>query len=171
MYFEAVAMWYSFVIAFMLTAAIADLVWRRIPRQLAIAGFAVGIGVNAYHGQLASALFAALMGFGAGLALFHLRAIGGGDVKLVVALGAMLGWHDWIFSMEIAVIFAGLVAIGTAIYRQRFRRLLTNTAQLAGWIRANGLTPHPEIHVTNNALGHSPFAIAAAIGVLVAVLR
>lgn len=164
-------MWYAFVIAFMLTAAVADLVWRRIPRQLAIAGFAAGIGVNAFHGHLGSALFAACMGFGAGLALFHLHAIGGGDVKLVVALGAMLGWDYWILAMEVAVIFAGLVAIGTAIYRRRFRRLLTNTAQLAGWIGEKGLTPHPEINVTNSALGHSPFAVAAAIGVLVAVLR
>jgi prepilin peptidase CpaA len=164
-------MWYAFVIAFMLTAAVADLVWRRIPRQLAIAGFAAGMAVNAFHGQLASALFAALMGFGAGLALFHLGAIGGGDVKLVVALGAMLGWHDWILAMEIAIIFAGLAAIGAAVYRRRFRRLLTNTAQLAGWISENGLTAHPEIHVTNSGLGHSPFAVAAAIGVLVAVLR
>jgi prepilin peptidase CpaA len=164
-------MWYAFVIAFMLTAAVADLVWREIPRQLAIAGLVVGIGVNAFHGHLGSALFAAGMGFGAGLALFHLRAIGGGDVKLVVALGAMLGWHDWIFAMQIAIVFAGLVAIGSALYRRRFRRLLSNTAQLAGWIGENGLTPHPEIRVDNGALGHSPFAVAAALGVLLAVLR
>jgi hypothetical protein len=49
--------------------------------------------------------------------------------------------------------------------------LLTNTAQLASWIGHNGLTPHPEVHVNNSALGHSPFAVAAAIGVLVAVWR
>jgi prepilin peptidase CpaA len=164
-------MWHAFIIGFLLTAAVADLVWRGIPRQLAIAGFVVGIGVNAFRGHLGSALFAAAMGFGAGLALFHLRAIGGGDVKLVVALGAMLGWHDWIFAMQIAIVFAGLAAIGLAVYRRRFRRLLSNTAQLAGWIGENGLTPHPEIHVDNPVLGHSPFAVAAAIGVLLAVLR
>lgn len=164
-------MWYAFVIAFALTAAIADAVWRRIPRQLAVAGFFVGVIVNAYRGQLASALFAACMGFGAGLALFQLRAIGGGDVKLVVALGAMLGWHDWIFAMEIAVVFAGLVAIGSAIYRRRLRRTVSNAAELAGWLGQGGLAPHPEINVDNDTLGHSPFAVAAALGVFLAVWR
>jgi prepilin peptidase CpaA len=169
--FGLVSMWYAFVIAFMLTAAVADLVWRRIPRQLAIAGFAAGICVNTIRGQLGPALFAAAMGFGAGLALFHLRAIGGGDVKLVVALGAMLGWRDWIFAMQIAIVIAGIAAIAMAVYQGRFRQTVSNSAQLVGWIGANGLTPHPEINVENKALGHSPFAVAAAIGVLMAVLR
>jgi prepilin peptidase CpaA len=164
-------MWYAFVFAFMLTAAVADVAWRRIPRQLALAGFAAGICVNAFRGQLGSALLAAAMGFGAGLALFHLRAIGGGDVKLVVALGAMLGWQQWIFAMQIAIVVAGFTAIAMAIYRGRLRQTLSNSAQVAGWIQRNGLTPHPEINVSNPALGHSPFAVAAAIGVLVAVLR
>jgi prepilin peptidase CpaA len=164
-------MWYAFVIAFILTAAVADLAWRRIPRQLAIAGFIAGICVNTARGQLGPALFAAAMGFGAGLALFHLRAIGGGDVKLVVALGAMLGWHHWILAMEIAIVIAGLAAIGMAVHRGRFRQTVANSSQVVGWIGQNGLTPHPEINVENPALGHSPFAVAAAIGVLLAVLR
>ena len=166
-------MWNSVIGAFVVTAAVADVRWRRIPRWLTVAALVMGLVVNGFRGWMdfRSAAAAAVLGFATGLALFCLGAIGGGDLKLITALGAMLGVGPWAFAMEVAIVASVVMALVQMIRRravvQTFRNVLTI---LKSWL-TSGLRAHPVINVRNESLIRSPFAVAAAVGTLCALFR
>jgi prepilin peptidase CpaA len=89
--------------------------------------------VNAYAGGLAGFLHALA---GAGLALlihtplFLLRASGGGDVKLMTALGAVLGPHDWLVLFVISALLGGIAAVGVVLSRGAFGRTAANLGHI-----------------------------------------
>jgi prepilin peptidase CpaA len=163
-------MWNIAIIAFATATAVADLKWRKIPRGLTAAGLLVGLVINAFKGQIASSLSAALLGFGIGLALFSLGAIGGGDVKLIAALGAMLGLKPWALAMYGAVVVAALMAIVQIIRRQAVWQVLINLSALFRHFFKKGFKPHPTLNVHNTAAVRSPFGVAAGIGTVFAML-
>lgn len=75
-------------------ATFHDLKARTIPDWIAAALLAWGLVATAYgaSGATWTGLAAGLaLGFGLGAALFWLGALGGGDVKLIAALGGALG--------------------------------------------------------------------------------
>lgn len=161
--------WNALIIAFAVTVAVSDGIWRRIPKMLTVAGAVVGLVVHLFGGGLASAAFATLIGFVIGVTLFRLGAIGGGDVKLMAALGAILGTGRWFTAMEIAVFAAAAVAIVQMIYRGVFRQTLLNIVELTQWLFSNGFREHPTLNVHNTAMLRAPFGVAAAVGTVVAV--
>src|SRR5947209_11249935 len=75
-------------------AAYTDLRSRRIPNWLTLSAAVIGLGLNLALGGAAGGL-TAVLGLGLGLAMllpfYLLRAVGAGDVKLLAALGALLG--------------------------------------------------------------------------------
>src|SRR5687768_18447072 len=88
------------VVAIAATACVIDIRTRRIPNWLTF-----GAALAAFVYQFAVAGSAGLMTAGAGwlvgLAIFFLPfalgGLGAGDVKLVAALGAWLGWYDTVW--------------------------------------------------------------------------
>src|SRR5215470_16803539 len=111
-------MWNSFVLAFAVTAAIGDVWLRKIPRKLTLVGFVIGLTYHAFQGGFWSALLTAALAFTLGLGLYELRAIGGGDVKLITAMGAMLGFQPWVLALEVAIVVAGVMALAGIIYHR-----------------------------------------------------
>jgi prepilin peptidase CpaA len=159
-------MWDSFVLAFVLTIAVADVFWRTIPRNLVLLGFFAGLGYHAYFGGFLSALATAGLAFILGLGFYELRAIGGGDVKLITALGAMLNFSHWLIALEVAITIAGLMALAGVIRRGVLIETFRNIGRLLKHFFTNGLRPHPEIQVNNASLVRIPFGVAAALGTL-----
>lgn len=82
------------VAAFVATAAVSDLRTRRLPNWLTVPAFAAAVlahtVVNGFTG-LGFALLGFATGFGILLILWLIGGGGGGDVKLMGALGAWLG--------------------------------------------------------------------------------
>jgi prepilin peptidase CpaA len=75
-------------------AAIIDVRTRRIPNWLTFGTLVLGVVINAWlHGFSGALTAIAGAGLGAALLLpfYFMRAIGAGDVKLLAALGALLG--------------------------------------------------------------------------------
>ena len=168
--------WNALILAFVLTAAVGDIRLRKIPRLLTTAAVAAGLIFHLVHGGLgwefASALIATLIAFGVGLSFFQLGAIGGGDVKLITALGALLGLDRWILAMEVAVLVAALIGIVQAVRRGTLGQMLRNIGALLKWLAGRGgMTPHPTINVRNRAMLRAPFGVAAALGTLFAVFK
>ena len=163
--------WEAVVVAFVVTAAVSDIAWRRIPRWLTLAALVCGLLYHAVYGGIVTAIVAALIGFASGLALFQLGAIGGGDVKLITALGAMLGFSHWVFAMEVAIFASALIALGQAAVTGRLRQTIGGVGDLIRWLFTSGGKQHPLIHVGNSAKLRAPFGAAAALGTLIAIWR
>jgi len=183
MFWNNIAVWNAVVLSFALAAAVGDARWRKIPRSFTTAGLIVGLGFHAIHGTLlggvvhgglpefGSSAVACVIGFAIGLTLFQLGAIGGGDVKLIMALGAMLGFSRWLFAMEVAVFAAAAIAVLQAARRGMLRQTLANVVETFRWLLTRGAKAHPVINVSNAAMLRAPFGIAAALGTLATVIR
>jgi prepilin peptidase CpaA len=102
-------------------AAITDVYSRRIPNLLVIAGLIAGIVLNVWLGGWLG-LKDPVLGFGLALLiyvpLFIVRAMGGGDVKLMAAAGAILGPREWFTLFIFASIAGGAIALGMLLTRQ-----------------------------------------------------
>jgi prepilin peptidase CpaA len=160
-----------FIIAFVLTVAAGDLMWQRIPRQLTTAACAVGLAYHAWFGGFVSAFIAAVAGFAIGVVFYRMGAIGGGDVKLLAALGALLGLSLWGRALFVAVMVAAVIAICVALWRRALMRTLRNSVTLLASLPKRGLTPHEEIHLHSGMAVRAPFGVAAAAGTIFALLK
>ncbi|HYP09398.1 MAG TPA: A24 family peptidase [Bryobacteraceae bacterium] len=103
------------------TAAITDARSRRIPNGLVVAGFAAGLALNTWLAGWGG-VQQSLMGFGLAaliyIPLFILRAMSGGDVKLMAAAGSIVGPRDWFTLFILASIAGGAIALGMLLTRR-----------------------------------------------------
>jgi prepilin peptidase CpaA len=165
-------MWQAFVVAFAVTVAAGDAWMKKIPRELSIFGLLAGLGYHAWHGGFLSSFLTACLAFVLGLGFYELKAIGGGDVKLLAAMGAILGFQGWMLALEVAILVAGVMALVGVIRKGLFLQTLRNMGRLLKHFATRGLRPHPEIQVNNPGLLRIPFGVAAAFGtVCTLVLR
>src|ERR1035438_7126712 len=81
------------LLVMLLTAAVFDVLYRRIPNWLTVSGAVLGLAMNAVIGPPEAGIVFSLVGlavaFGIYVALYALRAMGAGDVKLMAAIGAL----------------------------------------------------------------------------------
>jgi prepilin peptidase CpaA len=102
------------VVAFTLVAAVMDLRTRRLPNWLTVSAWAVAIVFHSVTSGL-SGLAMALAGFAAGfgilLVLWLIGGGGGGDVKLMGALGAWLGVQLTVVVFVLSTVLAVFAAI------------------------------------------------------------
>ena|SRR5688572_6154733 len=117
-----------------LAASVIDLNTRRVPNTLTGAVTIVGL-VIAAAGMSRIGIGAAVAGGVVGLLLMlpgHLfGATGGGDVKLLAALGTLLGPWDTITAFVATAIAGGVIAIAVALQRHRLRQTLGGTMRIA----------------------------------------
>lgn len=163
--------WNIAVLAFAITVAIGDLQWRKIPRVLTVSAFLAGLIFHAAIHQFWSSLIAAGVGLAAGALFFRLGAIAGGDVKLIAAMGALLGWPRWTTAMLAAILITGLIALIQVLRQRALRQTIANMQSLLKGLQQNGLREHPEINVRNRRLIRAPFGCAVALGTLIATVR
>jgi len=118
------------LIAFVCTAAWMDWATSRIPNWLTVMGLAAALLLRALAGSVVHGLEGCAVAFGVALILYALGAVGGGDVKLLVGVGAFLGLSEVAGGLAaIAVAGAGF-ALVTVIRRGLLPLLLINTFDL-----------------------------------------
>jgi prepilin peptidase CpaA len=162
------AAWRVLILLVAAVAAIGDARWRQIPKWLTLPALATGLTYHLVTGGLGGAVAAAGLGLGCGLLLLQLGAVGGGDVKWLAALGALLGWHLWLWSVEFGLLAAGAMALGQLVVRGQWRMLPQSLAAIVqGW-RRQGLRPHPRHNLQTPGVVAVPFAVAMLAGVLAA---
>ena len=114
-------------------AAAIDVRTGRIPNLLtaavAVAGFALaGLGLSGH--SVAGALTGAVLGFALMLPGHLLGGTGAGDVKLLSALGTLLGPGGVLMAFLYSAMAGGLLALGHAFTRRRLGTTLARTARL-----------------------------------------
>lgn len=163
-------LWKSVIVGFVITAAYADIRTRRIPRELSVAAIVAGLAYHALTGAFTNALVGAGLAFAVGMAMFTIGAIGGGDVKLITALGAMLGLDSWGRAMAIAIMVAALMAVVEVVRHRAVRQTARNMWEICKTLLGTRFHGHPVLNVKNAAALRSPFGVAAAIGTIVALI-
>jgi prepilin peptidase CpaA len=118
------------LIALLIWAAVIDWRHRRIPNWLTLAVIAGGLARGMIFGQMEQAVLGLLVGASIPLGMFLLRALGGGDVKLMAGVGAWLGPRPSIAVFAVAAIFGLLIVITQAITQRRLKAVLRNTATI-----------------------------------------
>ncbi len=118
------------LMAVLLVAAVFDFRYRRIPNWLTVAGVLLGLAMNTIIGRpdggLVFSLVGLLVAFAVYLVLYALRAMGAGDVKLMAAAGALLGWQRWFGLFLVTAIIGGLMAIILVAARGRVKKTFWN---------------------------------------------
>lgn len=127
-----------------LVAGIYDIRVRRIPNWLVLPALLAGFALNTFLYGLAGLRYAAL-GFGLAvliyMPLYMLRGMGAGDVKLAAALGAFVGWRNWLLIFLLTGAVGGVLALLLMALHKRFRKTLRNTAYII-WEMMRLRAPH-----------------------------
>jgi prepilin peptidase CpaA len=150
-------------------AGVLDWRSRRIPNWLTVPGLVVGLAANALARGWRGGLFSlegAGLALGLLLPLVLLQGLGGGDWKLMGALGAWLGPEQVMLVLLAAILLCGLLAVVEMIRRGRVRETLANLWELIRGFFIFGLRPHPEINLENPAAMSLPFGVAVAAATL-----
>jgi len=105
-------------VALVALATVFDLRARAIPDWISIlllawAAVSVAFGWQAF-GWMSAAIGAGIA-FGAGAILFRLGGFGGGDVKLLTALGAALGLGEFLRALFFIALAGGILSIVAAV--------------------------------------------------------
>ena len=151
-----------------ITAAAIDLRIRRVPNVLTAGIALVGLGLAAM-GLGRVGIWLALAGCLVGLALmlpgYLIGAMGGGDVKLLAAVGTLLGPGATLRAFVASAIAGGVIAIFVAWRRGRFAATVAGTAVLVTSVGSR----IDELNDTgrDNRFAYAP---AIAVGAIVAAL-
>ncbi len=160
----------SAAIAFAAAACVTDVRSRRIPNVLTFGALFVAFLV---HGLLPQGLGWAHVGLGmlaGGLVFFPFFALGGmgaGDVKLMAALGAWLGWQRVLYIAMYGALAGGVLAIIVALSAGYLRQAFSNLWRLVMHWHVAGLQPMPELTLEQTRGPRLAYAVPIFVGLLV----
>jgi Flp pilus assembly protein protease CpaA len=122
-------LWSSLLL--LVAAAVVDLRRREIPDGIPVALLCWAVGTKVF-GAAAPGWASMALGFGAGAVLgllaFWLGGFGGGDAKLLAALGALLGAGDFVVVLFYVALAGGVLGVVAA---RRGRRDLAYAPAMA----------------------------------------
>lgn len=159
----------SIALALSVAAAAIDVKQRRIPNWLTYPSIILGVllrGMLLGWEGVASALAGCVLAGGIFLLFYLVRAMGAGDVKLVAALGSLLGPSDAVVMLLATAICGGVMAIVYAVYRKRACATFVNVGAALQFHAVSGLRAHPELNLDNPVALRMPYGLAIAAGTL-----
>lgn len=161
-------------------AAVYDIRFRRIPNWLVLAGIFTGFVWNVFAAsggaglgsQVGSGLGRAAAGLGIGFILYFplylLRARGAGDVKLLAAVGCIVGAGNCFWVFLLTAVLGGLIALILLLFKGRVRHTFFNV----GWIIKDIVSfrapykSNEELDVTTTKGMRLPHGAMIAVGAL-----
>lgn len=118
---------YALLIALIVICFYTDLVHKKIYNWATLPGIAIGFllnGVFAGLPGLKSSGIGFAIGFGCLFLLFLLGGMGGGDVKLMGAIGAIKGYPFIISALVYSILVGGFIAFAVLIWKKKFLRTM-----------------------------------------------
>lgn len=116
-------------------AGLFDLRYRRIPNWLNLSAITLGLVVNIFLFALHGFVFA-LLGMGFSLLiyvpLYLVRGMGAGDVKLMAAIGAIVGPWNWLGIFLFTALLGGVVSLLYVLFRRRLHQTFWNMGMIIG---------------------------------------
>lgn len=124
---------FAVLIAGLVVATVVDLRTRRIPNVLTgtMAGAGLGLAAFGFGGiSVAAALLGCLVGLLLMLPGHALGATGAGDVKLMAAVGSLLGPLAVVNAVLFTAVAGGVLAVAVALQRRRLGTTLAGTGRM-----------------------------------------
>jgi prepilin peptidase CpaA len=152
-----------------LVGAVIDIRSARIPNRLTYTALLAALLLRTALLGLAglkSGAIGMLVAGGLFLLLFVLGAMGGGDMKLMAAVGAWVGSMQVMRLILASAIAGGVLAIARIIVGNMVGQTIRNTVQLICYHLTSGLGPHPELNVQSSGSQRVPYGVAIAVGAL-----
>ncbi|NMG55934.1 A24 family peptidase [Aromatoleum aromaticum] len=161
-------------------AVVSDIRRGRVPNLFVVFGTVAAtlfhsiatLGEGVLHASpgsigLVSLLEGVMIGFVGLLPLYILRAMGAGDVKLMMMVGAFLGPLQTLGVVVLTFLAGGVLAIVMALWQRSFRQLATNLRFMltTSSVRAAG-GESPRFEPLAQTAGRMPYAVAIAAGVV-----
>jgi prepilin peptidase CpaA len=147
-----------------------DLRYRRIPNWATLPGTALGLGMNGvflgWQGMKASGI-GLLVGFGALVVLFVLGWMGGGDVKLMAAVGALKGYPFVVSALFYSLVVGVVIGVAMLIWNRKALRTFKNLSFVIG-SRVTKVVPKQDID--REQTQKIPFGLAIVLGTLWAMI-
>jgi len=161
------------LVGFVVTAAVFDLLTRRIPNWLNLTALMLGLGLNLFLYQTFG-LWQSLSGLGLAFLvyfpLYLVRGVGAGDVKLMAAVGAIVGPRNWLTIFVLGALVGGVLAVALLLTRGRLLRTLRNVGVIVNELLH--LRPpyarHEELDISKGVT--LPHGASVALGSLLFVL-
>jgi prepilin peptidase CpaA len=168
------------VLLLVIPAAIFDYRQRRIPNWLVLAGIVTGLAMNIFllydNPSPLTGLWFSLEGLGLALVvylpLYILRGMGAGDVKLMAAIGSIVGWVLWLWIFFFTAILGGVTAAIVVLSKGRVQRTLQNLWMILVSIRYRQApyAANPELDVSSEKGVRLPHGVIIAAGAMAFVL-
>ena len=159
-----------------LTAAVYDIRSRRIPNWLCLTGFVAGVGINLFLDG-ATGLRSSLLGCGFAaflyVPLFAIRAMGAGDAKLMMAIGAIVGPLNWFIIFILTSILGAVCGVLRLVIGGGLRTALWNLTFIVSQLmrfRAPYIA-RAELDVRHHKAVTMPHGAAIAMGSIVFVVK
>lgn len=155
-----------------LIGATYDVKYRRVPNFLTGPALVFGLALHASFGGWRDLGTAAAATFVSGLIflVFYLAGgMGAGDVKLIAAVACIAGLPRVGPLLILTALAGGAMALLLVLARGRVKETASNVGALVIHHRNNGLTPHPELNVSNTTTLRLPYAVAIATGSVLAL--
>jgi prepilin peptidase CpaA len=121
------------LLALVVAAAVYDILFRRIANWLVITALAVGLSLNVFLFEwagLKTSLLGVALAFAVYFPMYLLRGMGAGDVKLMTAVGAIVGPGTWFAILIFTGVIGGLTAVALLLVRGRLRHTFWNVGFL-----------------------------------------
>jgi prepilin peptidase CpaA len=155
-----------------LLASVSDIRARRIPNWLTFGSAGAALvfhGLTSGASGLAHGAGGWLVGLLVFLLPFALRGLGGGDVKLMAALGAWIGAADVLWLALYTGLAGGVLALGVALRHGYTIRAFRNIWLLVCHWRVAGLRAVPEISLRDSAAPKLAYAVPILAGTVAVI--
>ena len=150
-----------------MAACLTDLRERRIPNSLTFGSALAALVYHAYTMGL-TGLGMSVAGWFLGtllfLPIFALRGIGGGDVKLLAAIGAWLGPSLVIWVALWGAVAGGVFALAVSAWQGYTHQAFRNIWGMLSYWRVMGIRPHPGVALDRSSGPRVPYALPMAAG-------
>jgi len=167
---------YILLVGVLVTAALIDLRRGVVPNYLTLPTIIVGLVghsiVGGFEGNSQSlGLYGALAGLALGFipmfVAWKMGGVGGGDVKLMAAIGAMTGWR---FTLS-ALLFGLLVAAIMAIFVMTHKKIVKQTLIRVWHCLLLALAVKKTFDPTTAQSPKVPVAVAFCVGAIIALIE
>jgi prepilin peptidase CpaA len=156
-------------VGLMLWSLVQDVRTQRLPNRLTVSALAAGLLLRTPLGfaMIGEGLAGAALGLLVGMALFILGAIGGGDAKLLAAVGAVLGPEGLLAALLASAVVGGVLGLFAIMWRRVGSAALLNLRSLLVYVITFGRAGQRITLDTPGAL-KVPYGVAIAVGSLAA---